>query len=107
MIEKVKSTSEVLIKRRQTGKPFISVKSHVLYAISLAKEYLIPLLPYFQDQMDWKVLLEFLDFKVIKVFQEILEEVEKMENQGLLDKKASKDLREHLEDLVQMDRQAI
>ena len=53
--------------------------------------------------MDWKGLLELVDFKVIKVFQEILEEVEKMENQGLLDKKASKDLREHLEDLDQMD----
>ena len=57
--------------------------------------------------MDWKGLLELVDFKVIKVFQEILEEVEKMENQGLLDKKASKDLREHLEDLDQMDSQAI
>ena len=56
--------------------------------------------------MDWKGLLELVDFKVIKVFQEILEEVEKMENQGLLDKKASKDLREHLEDLDQMDQQA-
>ena len=57
--------------------------------------------------MDWKDLLELVDFKVIKVFQEILEEVEKMENQGLLDKKASKDLREHLEGLDQMDQQAI
>ena len=56
--------------------------------------------------MDWKGLLELVDFKVIKVFQEILEEVEKMEDQGLLDKKASKDLREHLEDLDQMDQQA-
>ncbi len=56
--------------------------------------------------MDWKVLLEFLDFKAIKVFLEILAEEEKMENQDLLDKKASKDLREHLEDLDQMDQQA-
>ena len=57
--------------------------------------------------MDWKDLLELVDFKGIKVFQEILEEVEKMEDQGLLEKKASKDLREHLEDLDQMDQQAI
>ena len=56
--------------------------------------------------MDWKVLLESVDFKGIKAIQEILAEEEKMENQDFLDKKASKDLRERPGDLDRMDQQA-